>query len=332
MLVKCLALLLALISAKSFAHAEYKNSGLAGSHKGNINAPCAWRQIKPIKDIVVAVIDTGIDANHPDLFNKLWHDPQNPKVYGWDFVFDLPNPEDDNGHGTHVAGIVAAKNDPVAGIVGIADRVKIMPIRFYSSLFRQITTTENTVKAIDYAVKHKANIINYSAGGSNFSEAELLALKRAEDSGILVVVAAGNNHEDVDVFKNYFYPGSYRLSNMIVVEATDENDSVPEFSNWGKTRVDVAAPGNAIYSTTPNASFAYMSGSSQATAFVTGIAALLLSEKPSLTPAQIKKIITKTVDKSPQLKDKNSSGGRVNACNAVKEMRQIKCSKKFCSL
>ena len=135
--------------------------------------------------------------------------------------------------------------------------------------------------------------------------------------GILFVSAAGNEHQNTDIEGNYYYPSAYRLSNIISVAATDMHNNLLPSSNWGKKHVDVAAPGENIYSTLPGGRYGYMSGTSQATAFVTGMAALLLSKDPSLTPLQIKEIIMSSVDRFPQLDGKLVTGGRVNAYSAL---------------
>jgi thermitase len=170
---------------------------------------------------------------------------------------------------------------------------------------------------LNYAVDHGARIINYSGGGPEFSEDEYLAIKKAEAKGILVVSAAGNEHQNTDLTENYYYPAAYRLSNIISVASTDINNNLLPSSNWGKTHVDVAAPGENIFSTLPNGRYGYMTGTSQATAFVTGIAALLLSKDPTLTPVQLKEMIMSSVDRFPQLETKLVTGGRVNAYGAL---------------
>jgi thermitase len=175
----------------------------------------------------------------------------------------------------------------------------------------------NTVKAINYAVEHGAKIINYSGGGPEFSEDEYLAIKKAEAQGVLVVAAAGNERQDTDLVENYYYPAAYRTSNIISVAATDISNNLLASSNWGKKKVDVTAPGENIYSTLPGGRFGNMSGTSQATAFVSGLAALLLAKDPTLTPERIKEIILGSVDRFPHLQAKIASGGRVNAYSAL---------------
>jgi thermitase len=304
----------------------FRNWGITNSTgKSDIDALDAWKIEEGSRDIVVAVIDTGIDATHPDLKPNLWHDKNSPTaVYGWDFVAGKPNPVDDHGHGTHVAGIIGAIANPSAGVSGVAHRVSIMAVKYYSESNSGAVNLANTVKAIDYAVDHGARIINYSGGGPEFSESEYLALKKAEAKGILVVAAAGNERQNTDKIENYYYPAAYKLSNIISVAATDIENRLLASSNWGKAKVDVGAPGENIFSTLPNHRYGQMSGTSQATAFVTGIAALMLSKSPTLTPTQVREYVVASVDKLPTLKDKVSSGGRVNAYHALLALNQRK--------
>jgi subtilisin family serine protease len=299
---------------------SFKNWGLVNTEaRSHINAIDAWKLEEGSPKVVVAVIDTGVDAHHKDLAANIWHDPshKDQNIYGWNFVNDRANPLDDHGHGTHVAGIIGAVADPQTGVSGVAHHVSIMAVKYYSDSNPGSVNLRNTVRAVNYAVDHGAQIINYSGGGPEPSEEEYLALKRAEAKGILVVSAAGNEHQNTDIPENKYYPAAYRLSNMISVAATDIHNNLLASSNWGKSRVDVAAPGDNIYSTLPGGRYGYMSGTSQATAFVSGLAALLLSEDSSLTPQQLKEIIMGSVDRFPQLAGKLVTGGRVNAYSAL---------------
>jgi thermitase len=297
----------------------FKNWGLInGRAHSHIDAPDAWKIEEGSKDIVVAVIDTGIDANNKDLQKNLWKDPNSKEnVYGWNFVTDSANPNDDHGHGTHVAGIIGATVDTENGMSGVAHHVSIMAVKYYSEANPGSVNLKNTVREINYAVEHGARIINYSGGGPEFAEDEYLAIKKAEAKGVLFVSAAGNEHQNTDLSENYYYPAAYRLSNILSVASTDINNNLLPSSNWGKTHVDVAAPGENIYSTLPGGRFGYMTGTSQATAFVTGVAALLLSKDPTLTPVQLREIIMSSVDRFPQLENKLVTGGRVNAYAAL---------------
>lgn len=297
-----------------------KNWGIVNTQaKSHIAALDAWKIEQGSRNVIVAVIDTGVDPAHPDLSPNIWKDPKvkNEVVYGWDFVKNSGAPFDDHGHGTHVAGIIGAIANPKNGVSGVAQRVSIMPVKYYSDAAPGSVNLKNTIQAIEYAIEKGARIINYSGGGPEFSEAEYLAIKKAEAKGVLFVAAAGNERQDTDLAKNFYYPSAYRLPNIISVAATDINNKLLTSSNWGKDRVDVAAPGENIFSTLPGGRYGYMSGTSQATAFVTGIAALLLSRDPSLTPVQLKEIIRASVDRFPQLQGKVATSGRVNAHSAL---------------
>ncbi len=302
----------------------FKNWGLINNQaKSHINAVDAWTIEKGKHEIIVAVIDTGIDPDHKNLKANIWRDPKakDKHIFGWNFVTNSPNPRDDHGHGTHVAGIIGAIADPKTGVAGVVHRVQIMPVKYYSDANPGSVNLKNTVRAINYAVQNGARVINYSGGGPEFSEEEYLAIKKAEAAGVLFVAAAGNERQDTDLVENYYYPSAYRLTNIISVAATDINNNLLKSSNWGKNKVDVAAPGENIYSTLPNGRFGYMSGTSQATAFVSGLAAMLLSQNPKLTPVQLKEIIMKSADRVPALAGKVATGGRVNAYSALLALR-----------
>lgn len=302
---------------------SFKNWGLINTKgKSHINAVEAWKLQEGNKNVIVAVIDTGVDPSHKALSSNIWRDEKDKeKPFGWNFVANKANPFDDHGHGTHVAGIIGAVADPSSGVSGVAHKVSLMSVKYYSESNPGSVNLRNTVKAINYAVDHGAKIINYSGGGPEFSEEEYNALKKAEARGILVIAAAGNERENTDVPANYYYPSAYRLPNTISVAATDIHNNLLPSSNWGKTKVDLAAPGENIFSTLPGGKYGYMSGTSQATAFVTGVAVLLLAQDPTLKPAQIREIILSSVDPFPQLESKLATGGRVNAYNALLALR-----------
>jgi subtilisin family serine protease len=304
------------VATEAFKASAFKNWGISNAKAAShVDALGAWQIEKGSKNVLVAVIDTGLDANHPDLKANVYHDVAGN--YGFDFVKNAPNPTDDHGHGTHVAGIVGAVANPKIGVSGVAQAVSIMSVKYYADTNTGAVNLKNTVRAIEWAVNNGAKIINYSGGGPEFAEDEYLALKKAEAKGVLVVAAAGNERPDTDLPENYYYPSAYRLTNIISVAATDIGNHLIRSSNWGKTKVDVTAPGENIFSTLPNGRYGFMTGTSQATAFVSGIAALLLSKDPSLTPQRIKEIIKASVDSFPELKDKVAAGGRVNARKAL---------------
>lgn len=307
--------------AKSAQPAAFqaRNWGLANSQTMD-----AWKIESGSRNVVVAVIDTGVDFNHEALSPNQWRDPEAPSAatYGWNFVNNKANPIDDHGHGTHVAGIIGAVTQPKVGVSGVAPRVSIMAVKYYSDANSGAVNLANTVRAINYAVDHGAQIINYSGGGPEFSEEEYLAIRRAEAKGVLFVSAAGNEHQDTDKVENYYYPSAYRLSNILSVAATDQSNRLLSSSNWGKKKVDVAAPGENIFSTLPAGRYGSMTGTSQATAFVSGLAALLLSKNPGLKPEELRSLIMGSVDRLPTLTDRVATGGRINAYQALVSLQQ----------
>jgi thermitase len=280
--------------------------------------------------IVVAVIDTGVDVSHPDLKNSLWVNEKEAHgkpgvdddgdgyiddINGWDFVTNSGKIVDQHGHGTHVSGIIAASGKGDTGYRGICPGARILSLRYYSEKSSGVENLRNTVRAIEFAVSHGAKVINYSGGGAEFSEPEFRALQSAERKGILVSAAAGNERNNAD--EKFYFPAAYQLSNIISVAALNQSGQMPAFSNWGTVRVHVAAPGASIVSTAPGGGYNYMSGTSQATAFVTGIAAMLLSVNPSMSFLKLKTNIESSVRKLPQLIGKTRSGGLVNAVAAL---------------
>ncbi|MEO7161862.1 MAG: S8 family serine peptidase, partial [Bdellovibrionia bacterium] len=231
---------------KSFNPNTLQDWGLYNSkYPSHIRAPEAWKLEEGSNKIIVAVIDTGISPRDPALSPNLWkHRTGKQSVeFGWDFVENKPNPIDVHGHGTHIAGIIGATLDAATGTSGVTHEVSIMALRYYSDQNSESANLKNSIAAMHYAIDHGAKIINYSGGGPSFSEEEFKALQKAEQKGVLLVAAAGNEHSDTDIDTNAFYPACYPLSNIISVTATDIQNKIVSSSNWGKKRVDVAAPG-----------------------------------------------------------------------------------------
>ncbi len=230
-------------------------AGYVGTPGADMDALSAWSIATGSDDIVVAVVDTGCDMSHPDLASNLWTNrdeiPGNgldddgngyiDDVHGWDFRDDDNDPSDVSGHGSHVAGIIAAQSDNRLGIAGMAWRARIMPVRFMGA-FDQGTTAD-AVAAIEYAVSRGARIINCSWGGSGYST---ILRETMTGSGALFVCAAGNMASDNDDAP--FYPASYQADNIMAVAASDQMDRLTWFSNFGTRSVDIAAPGIRIYS------------------------------------------------------------------------------------
>jgi thermitase len=258
------------------------------------------------KDLVVAVIDTGIDYTHPDLQENIWvnrgetgpwkstgtktastcqdkscngiDDDGNgfvDDIVGWDFVNNGPLPYDTHGHGSHIAGIIAAEAANGFGSSGVCPNASIMALKYYDASGIGYNNLQNTVKAFQYAVKMGAHIINYSGGGADPALAERMAVEEAQKKGVLIVAAAGNDGHNNDY--QPYYPASYPSDNIISVASINKQNQLLPSSNFGKT-VNIAAPGLAILSSLPGGRFGTMSGTSQATAFVTGAAALIASQ------------------------------------------------------
>ncbi len=243
-----------------------------------IRASEAWDVTMGDPEVKIAIIDTGVDMAHPDLAANI--DPAGAR----NFVEPNQPPDDDFGHGTHVAGIAAAVGDNSAGAAGVAYRAKIMPIRVLG--VDGTGDTWDTIAAIEFATQRGAAVINMSLGSSDGSEAEAEAIRRATEAGTVVVAAAGNEAGDGNYLE---YPASY--PGVISVAAVGPDHKRAAFSNYNSW-VTIAAPGVDIFSTVPTRMspvepYAYLSGTSMAAPFVAGAAALLASQYPSWTPAQI---------------------------------------------
>lgn len=303
------------------------------------SAQKAWRLSQGDRKIVVAVIDTGADIRHKDLQANLWtnmgevgldskgrdkstngiDDDGNgviDDVHGWNFVGNNNKLDDNHGHGTHIAGIIGAEGGNGVGISGVSPKVSMMILKYFEPNSSAGENLKNTVKAINYAVKMKAHIINYSGGGTEPSTEEKMALKKAEEAGILVVAAAGNERSNSD--EHHYYPADYDLSNIVSVTAINPSQKVLDSSNFGTETVDIAAPGYNIISTLPNNRYGHMTGTSQATAFVSGVAALIMAKNPELRKAdQIIKYLTQTGDTDMNLAGKTRFLKRLNSYNAL---------------
>lgn len=340
-------------------------------HLDKISAYQAWKTMPASRDddIIVAVIDTGIQYDHEDLRDHIWRNPKEipnngiddddngypDDAFGWNFqdgnkytyshmnalpVFSLdPTTEEYRcaghptlkmyeQHATHVAGLIAAVKNNNMGIAGVAERVKIMPLKVLGGTCSG-GDTMSILHAIQYAVENGARIINMSLGGYGHSILEQKVLQTMSDKGILFVIAAGNDALNNDG-RFPSYPASYPAEGIISVAASTEDDKLARFSNFGKRRVDLAAPGEEILSTVPSGEtsipddhYKKISGTSMATPIVSGVAALLLAQNPRLTNLQIKKILMETVDKTPALANASVSGGRLNAYKALSQQRTI---------
>ena len=304
------------------------NTGqVGGTIDADIDAPEAWA-LQTGRQVVIAVIDTGVDYTHADLRNNIWVNtdeiPNNgidddgngyiDDIRGWDFANNDNDPMDDNRHGTHVAGIIAAQGNNNTGVVGVNWSARIMPLKFMSAAGGG--TTSDAIRAIEYAVANGAKISNNSWGGGAFSQALFDAINAANNAGHLIVAAAGNSGNNNDTSPSY--PASYDLPNVIAVAASTPNDTLAGFSNFGARNVDLAAPGVGILSTIPGNAYASLSGTSMASPFVAGVAGLILSNSPNLSITQLRDRLLNTTDPIGSLSGRVATGGRLNAFNAVR--------------
>jgi hypothetical protein len=314
----------------------------AGTADADVDAPEAWDLTTGSSSVVVGVIDSGVDYTHPDLAANMWRNPGEvagdrrdndgngyvDDVYGYDFRYNDSNPMDDNGHGTHVAGTIAAVGNNARGVAGVSWNSKIMALKFLGA--DGSGDTAGAIRALDYArnmkVKYGVNVrlTNNSWGGGGYSQALQDAIARTETAGMLFVAAAGNGDEygigvNNDVLPSH--PANSPSGNVISVAATDRNDRLATFSNYGATTVDLAAPGVDIASTYPGNQYVYMSGTSMAAPAVSGVAALAWSLKPTAIYQQVKDAILQGADKVAGLAGKVLTGGRLNARGALNALQ-----------
>ena len=289
----------------------------------DIDAPEAWDISTGSRDILVGVIDTGIDHTHPDLADNMWTNPNEiagnfidddnngyiDDTRGWDFFNDDNNPIDDNGHGTHCAGTIGGVGNNTNGVAGVCWQVSLVGLKFFSANGEGYTS--DALSAIYYANSIGVKLTSNSWGGGGYEQELKDAIDAANNAGVLFIAAAGNDGRDNNVSENY--PSNYTSPNIIAVAATDFNDELAVFSNWGATTVDLAAPGVAIYSAQPGNLYQNLDGTSMATPHVAGAVALAWSLSPDSTAAEIKASVLASVDPIPSMTGKCVTGGRLNA-------------------
>ncbi len=315
-----------------FYHSQWgmNNWGYLGmTPDADIDAPEAWDVQTGSADVVVGVIDTGIDYTHEDLADNIWANLGETidgfdndgngyvdDVRGWDFRNDDNDPIDDHGHGTHVAGIIGAKGNNGIAVTGVNWTVTLMPLKFLDSA--GYGWTDDAIEAVLYAAGFGVRVTNNSWGGGRKSRALEDAI---ESSGALFVASAGN-----DGSSRKQYPAAYDLDNVISVAATDWDDELWSFSNYGASWVDLGAPGVSVLSTAPTVNCTLcgnedgvrsLSGTSMAAPHVAGVAALVMAEDPAMDILTIKGRILSGVDPLPSLEGKTLTGGRLNAFAAV---------------
>jgi subtilisin family serine protease len=302
---------------------NFNNTGQNGGTSGaDIKAESAWTLTTGTASVVVGVVDTGIAYNHPDLAANVWVNPGDINggtagSHGYNAITKNYKPLDDNGHGTHVSGIIGAVGNNLAGVAGINWSASIMGLKFLDK--DGYGTTADAIDAIDWAIKAKQagvnlRVLNNSWGGGDASQSLLDEINKAYTNDILFVVAAGNDTNDIDIIPSY--PASFNTLNMVTVAATDRNDLLAYFSCYGQSSVHLGAPGLDIASTYLSGGYALMSGTSMAAPHVSGAAALMLAGGYQ-SATTLKTRLLNSVDGIPSLIGKTVTGGRLNLYRAV---------------
>lgn len=310
---------------------EGNYSGVQGVVGADVNAEKAWQITKGSKKVVIAVIDTGIDYNHPDLSDNIWSNPNEiagnqvdddgngyvDDVHGWNAFAKNGNPMDGNAHGTHCAGTIGASHDNNVGVAGVMSEVQMMAVKFLSD--QGSGSLADAIDAINYATKMNVDLMSNSWGGGGFSQALEDSIKAANERGILFVAAAGNSSTNND--SSPHYPSNYQVNNVISVAAHTVSDNLATFSCFGKRTVHVAAPGHNILSTVPGNKYAVYSGTSMATPHVSGVLGLLLSKEGRLPVDEVRNRLMATTVPVGAYRKKTISGGRVDAYNLLTDTR-----------
>ncbi|MCH2155364.1 MAG: S8 family serine peptidase [Opitutales bacterium] len=304
----------------------YLAAGSASAGSGRIQAPDAWDVRRDASSVIVAIVDSGIDTDHPDLVGNLWSNPSETAdgqdndgngltddIVGADFVDRDGNPQDGDGHGTHVAGTVGAQGNNSRGVTGVAWDVQLMSVRVLDD--EGSGTILDIVNGLDYAREKGADIINLSLGSDSFSSSLSLAMSRLDSAGIIAVAAAGNESRNTDF--SPAYPASYSFDNIISVAASDSGDNLAGFSNYGANSVDLAAPGDLVYATYLNGGYEFLSGTSMATPVVAGAFALLKAESPNATDEALIERLLQSVDLVNDFNLRTVTGGRLNLFRAL---------------
>jgi subtilisin family serine protease len=309
-------------------------SGIPGTPGADISAVAAWDAALGSRNTVVGIVDTGIDYLHPDLAGNVWSAPAKFSVtiggqtitcaagtHGFNAITKKCDPLDDHFHGTHVSGTIGAVGNNGVGVTGINWFANLMGLKFLSA--NGSGTAADAVNAIEFAIQAKSvfspgganvRVLSNSWSGGGFSQALFDEITRANQNGILFVAAAGNSATNNDATPAY--PSSYAVPNIVAVAATDNQDALASFSNYGATSVHLGAPGVKVLSTVLGAAYAAYSGTSMATPHVSGAAALLLS-RCTLDTAGVKALLLNNVDQIPALSGKTVSGGRLNVGRAI---------------
>lgn len=272
-----------------------------------INTPLAWNYTTGSSEVVVGVIDTGIDYNHQDIVQNMWISPNGKLLNGWNFADNDDNSIDNDGHGSHVAGTIGAVGNNGIGITGVCWNVKVASLKFGLDI-------ASAIAAIDFANNFNIQILNASWGGRAYSYSLKYAI---ENYNGLFIASAGNNGTNNDI--EPIYPASYDSDNIISVAATDPYDTLARFSNYGIESVDIAAPGTDILSLDLDGEYSPLNGTSMAAPHVAGVAALLKSYLPNISTSSLKNIILSSVSRNINLEGKILTGGLLDV-NAMFEL------------
>jgi len=264
-----------------------------------INANLAW-PVSEANGIRVGVIDSGIQLNHPDLVSNI--------KGGFNAINHRKSADDDNGHGTHVAGIIAAENNEI-GVVGVAPKAQLYAVKVLDNTGSG--RISDVVEGIQWCMDNHIQVVNMSFGASSYSKALHRAIKKAYSGGLIMVAAAGNNGPGANTVS---YPAKFY--EVIAVSATNENDIVTSWSSRGP-EVDIAAPGVGIYSTYKGSTYEGLNGTSMAAPHVTGAAALKLQQNPTLTPSQALGLLKQTANSLPNMTPEEQGAGLVDAYNLI---------------
>src|SRR5687768_13027520 len=307
------------------------NSGQRGGKEGaDISATMAWATTTGSDKVVVAVLDSGVDYTHEDLAPNIWVRPASLGPYhdnelgmvddvsGYNAVENSSDPMDENGHGTHCAGIIGAEGSNNIGISGVNWKVRIMPLKFMNA--GGSGTMKDAIESINYAINRRkagvnVRIISASWGSTMRSRALEDVIRKAYENDILFVAAAGNSSVNND--RTPHFPSSYNVPNVVSVAALDRNDELAKFSNWGAKSVAIGAPGVDILSTWLGNAYEEKSGTSMATPVVSGVAALIVAQQPSMSVDDLRKKLLASTDPIVALKGKTVTGGRINAAKAL---------------
>ena len=295
-----------------------------GTDDADIDAPEGWEIIHDASNVTIAVIDTGTRYTHQDLAENMWvnaGETPNDKIdndqngviddiFGFNSINNTGDPNDDNGHGTLVAGIIGAVGDNGIGVTGIAWRTQLMAVKFLSEDGNGVVT--DAVECINYSRLNGAQVINASWSGGGFSQTMLNAIEETRKAGILFVTAAGNLSNDNDLVP--LFPANFFLDNIVSVASSTRNDEISHFSNFGESTVDIAAPGSAIFTTFNRTDFDYVtrSGTSMAAPYISGVIALLKANFPNEDHKTLINRLLVGGDKVSETQDKVRSGARVN--------------------